>query len=341
MGKYLDFPIEITKHNWHDEILPVVSIFNWTYNHKDYVRKSLESILSQKTTFPVEIIIHDDASNDGTKEIILEYQNKYPQLFRNILHEENQYSQGNCIMKPLFQKPRGKYVALLHGDDYWIAYNKLQEQVEFLEANLDYGLVCTNFITYNQKKEVFQESKLIPFDTYYYEDCINWRNQIWTLTSCFRNDLIVDIPRLDEKQYFTGDRIIYLHISLQKKIKFLNECTSVYRILENSMSHFTTKYDSIEFSYKVANTMLFFLTKYPVKSDLYNRLFYKYARTIIKYSFINMNYRIFKNFCSKYPIKLANAYLFLNILILLSSNKIIFNSISFVYSKLFKKNIIT
>ena len=80
----------ITEQNWPIESKPVLTVFSWVYNHKDYIYESIESILRQKTNFKVEIIMHDDASNDGTKEIIIDYEKKYPRLFNNILHKKNQ-----------------------------------------------------------------------------------------------------------------------------------------------------------------------------------------------------------------------------------------------------------
>ena len=128
-------PILITEHKWTDDTTPVLSVFSWVYNHRDFIRESIESILMQKTNFKVEIIIHDDASNDGTAEIIREYEAKYPQLFNNILQKENQWSQGKSVMTPLFEKPKGRFIALTHGDDYWTDPLKLKKQVEFLENN--------------------------------------------------------------------------------------------------------------------------------------------------------------------------------------------------------------
>lgn len=128
-------PLRITEQVWPEGTVPVVSVFNWAYNHVEFIRESIESILVQETTFPVEIIIHDDASTDGTTEIIREYEAKYPQLFRNIIHTENQWSQGKSVMAPLFTSPRGDFVALTHGDDYWTSPHKLQNQVRLLEAD--------------------------------------------------------------------------------------------------------------------------------------------------------------------------------------------------------------
>ena len=130
----LPHPVRLTEQVWPEGTVPAVSVFNWAYNHVDFIRESIDSILMQETTFPVEIIIHDDASTDGTTEIIREYEAKYPQLFRNIIQTGNQWSQGKSVMDPMFTAPRGEFIALAHGDDYWTSPHKLQKQVVLLES---------------------------------------------------------------------------------------------------------------------------------------------------------------------------------------------------------------
>ena len=97
--------------------MPVVTIRCITYNHHNFIRHAIEGFLMQETTFPVEIIIHDDASTDGTAEIVKEYAEKQPQLFRTILQKENQYSSGGWpkVRKMLFSMCRGKFIALCEG----------------------------------------------------------------------------------------------------------------------------------------------------------------------------------------------------------------------------------
>ncbi len=133
----LPVPVRITEQVWPEGTVPVVSVFNWAYNHVEFIRQSIESILIQETTFPVEIIIHDDASTDGTTEFIREYEAKYPQLFRNIIQTENQWSQGKSVMEPMFTAPRGEFVALTHGDDYWTSPQKLENQAKWMWAYPD------------------------------------------------------------------------------------------------------------------------------------------------------------------------------------------------------------
>jgi glycosyltransferase involved in cell wall biosynthesis len=137
LGDRLSSPVRLIYQSWPEGTLPVVSVFNWVYNHADYIRESIESILNQETTFPVEIIIHDDASTDGSTQIIREYESKYPHLFRNILQKDNQWSQGKCVVRPLFEMPRGGYVALTHGDDYWTDFQKLETQFHYMIENQD------------------------------------------------------------------------------------------------------------------------------------------------------------------------------------------------------------
>lgn len=115
---------------------PVVSICCITYNHEKYIRDAIEGFLMQETDFPIEIIIHDDASTDSTPDIIREYVDKYPNLFVPIFQTENQYSQGKRIYGTfVLPRARGKYIALCEGDDYWISPHKLQRQVEYMEAH--------------------------------------------------------------------------------------------------------------------------------------------------------------------------------------------------------------
>lgn len=120
---------------------PFVSICCITYNHEAYIRSALDGFLSQKTDFLFEILIHDDASQDGTADIIREYERRYPGQIRPILREENQYSKGISNISIFnFPRARGKYIAMCEGDDYWTDPYKLQKQIDYLEAHPDCAL---------------------------------------------------------------------------------------------------------------------------------------------------------------------------------------------------------
>ncbi len=120
---------------------PIVSIICVAYNQAEFIRQTLDGFIMQKTNFPFDVIIHDDASTDGTADIIREYANKYPKIIKPIFQTENQYSKNTPILsKYVWPKIRSKYVAMCDGDDYWCDENKLQKQVDFLDSHPDFSI---------------------------------------------------------------------------------------------------------------------------------------------------------------------------------------------------------
>lgn len=147
---------------------PLISIACITYNHEKYIRRCIEGFLNQKTSFEIEIIIHDDASTDNTANIVKEYADKYPNLILTILQTENKFSEGIKIW-PTFVYPRarGKYIAFCEGDDYWTDPLKLQKQSDFLEANPEYSL-CSHetFYTYIDDPDGLRKFAAIMYHNY-------------------------------------------------------------------------------------------------------------------------------------------------------------------------------
>lgn len=129
----LDTAVAIKLQRWPKDVKPVVSISLTVYNQKKFVAQAIESFLEQETTFPVEILINDDASTDGTSDIVKRYQEKYPSLIRVTCQVENQFSKGRMVNEFNFIKAKGDYVALCHGDDFWIDRRKLEKQVAVMK----------------------------------------------------------------------------------------------------------------------------------------------------------------------------------------------------------------
>ena len=125
---------EIIK-SWYDS-RPIVSILCGTYEHSKYISNAIDGMVAQRTSFPFEIIIRDDGSNDGTADIVKEYSEKYPRIIRPILEKCNNYPKEKSIFV-MREKAQGKYFAYCEGDDYWIDPNKLEKQVSLLEENLN------------------------------------------------------------------------------------------------------------------------------------------------------------------------------------------------------------
>ncbi len=118
-----------------------VTVWLSTYNQEKYIRKALDSIFMQETDFPFEVVAADDCSTDGTQDVILEYQSRYPEILKTYFTPENI---GNCqktvnaFKDGLF---RGEYVTMLEGDDYWLEKDRLQILVDFLDAHPEYVFV--------------------------------------------------------------------------------------------------------------------------------------------------------------------------------------------------------
>lgn len=179
--------------------LPVmVSICCITYNQIEYIRDALEGFVNQKTDFGYEVLIHDDASTDGTAQVIREYADRYPELFRPILQVENQYSKGltNISGTYNFPRARGRYIAMCEGDDYWTDETKLQRQVDFLEAHPDCSLVLHSARVDVQGRAVTEHS-MRPYDRdrkITSEEIIDKTSGYPTASLMFRADMVKNLP---------------------------------------------------------------------------------------------------------------------------------------------------
>lgn len=118
---------------------PLVSVCVPTFQHRPYISQCLESILMQKTDFPFEILIGEDFSTDGTREICMSYAEKYPEKIRLFLRDgknkfiRNGKKTGRYNHLGLYKEARGKYVCIIDGDDYWLNPEKLSHEVELME----------------------------------------------------------------------------------------------------------------------------------------------------------------------------------------------------------------
>lgn len=127
---------------------PLVSVLCHTFNHHLYLEDALRGFLIQRTTFPFEIILHDDASTDGTDNIIRSYVKDYPKIIKPVLQLENQYSKGTKPSLLSFPYAKGQYLALCEGDDFWINPKKLQKQIDLAKKNSNILLFFHSAISY-------------------------------------------------------------------------------------------------------------------------------------------------------------------------------------------------
>lgn len=257
-------------------IEPVLSICCITYNHEKYIGKCLESFISQKVSFPIEIVISNDCSTDNTQEIINDFKERYPALIRDISPSKNLGAINNFYYA--LSQCKGKYIAYCEGDDYWIDEYKLQSQIDFLEENSEYGMCYTRRKNYIQEKNVFQKRAREHIDSVGREipdvyDLLNNVNPIGTLTVCMRKDLYMDYIREvnpSEKGWLLGDYPIWLWFSINSKIGYIPKETAVYRILSESASHSRDVEKEIRFRESVQKIKEYYAEHYGLVLPYWN-----------------------------------------------------------------------
>jgi glycosyltransferase involved in cell wall biosynthesis len=171
---------------------PLLSIICPTYNHENFLAQTLDGFLLQRTNFPFEILVNDDASTDGTAAILASYVERHPDIIRPFYHETNQFQQGKTCTLELFNAARGRYIAYCEGDDYWTDPDKLQTQVDFLEAHRDYVITYHDAMAFDGTGDQgIQLQGKLRRDASAME--LQKGRPISTLTACFRN-VIHELP---------------------------------------------------------------------------------------------------------------------------------------------------
>ena len=185
----------------------------------------------QKTNFPFEIIIHDDASTDKTLDILKEYELKYPNIIKVIYQKENQYSKRvkGIMARFTFPHARGKYIAMCEGDDYWTDPLKLQKQVDYMSGHEDCNLVFTDVqLLEGTENKRYPNWASITKDTYEFKDLAE-RNVITTCTVLFRNPYQNNEIQNWLEHFNIGDYPLYLFLLRSGYAYFLKDITAVYR----------------------------------------------------------------------------------------------------------------
>jgi len=215
-----------------DEKTPLVSVCCLAYNHAPYIRQCLDGFMMQKCDFPFEVLIHDDASTDGTADVIREYEAKYPDIIKPIYQTENQYSKGVGVTR-VYQFPRakGKYIALCEGDDYWTDPNKLQRQVDFLEAHEDVSMCFhdakTIDIDGNNKgnHRRYSKDQYVPIE----DMILNGGGFCPTASLVFRTKYIKSGYPDFCQNFYVGDYPLQLYLLAKGKVYYFDNEMSVYR----------------------------------------------------------------------------------------------------------------
>ncbi len=210
-----------------------VSVVCNAYNHGKYIRDTLEGFVMQKTSFPFEVLVHDDASTDNTADIIREYEAKYPDLIKPIYQTENQYSKG---IRPgaAFQYPRakGKYIAFCEGDDYWTDPLKLQKQYDALESHPEIDICAhkTRVIKAKNGKTVRYIAPSNKDTVLTIEDVIYGEGDYVCTNSLMFKPHVIHNPK-EFRQQLMLDYTMQIQGSLNGGMLYLDDCMSVYRYM--------------------------------------------------------------------------------------------------------------
>lgn len=233
--------LKIHEQKWPEGTKPLVTVRCITYNHAKYIEDAINSFLTQNTNFPVEICVYDDASNDGTSEILKEYQSKYPSIIKLSIAKENTFnnpSRGKIMME--FDKSfQGDYVAMCEGDDYWISDTKLQSQVNLMLQYPMLKLVGGRaLIKSNDRETSVEPSEGIDLKLL---DSHNFFKGIWlhTCTRLICREFLINFKEsVDPDFHYDFGFVLFIMRAVmmnKAKISSVNDVVSVYRIHENGL----------------------------------------------------------------------------------------------------------
>ncbi|MDA3874955.1 MAG: glycosyltransferase [Kiritimatiellae bacterium] len=233
LSKYQKTPVVEYKNSVSEECpRPIVSCRVITYQHKEYIGKCLDGILMQQTDFPFEVVVGEDDSNDGTREICKEYADKHPNKIRLFLNSRENNIQVEGKPSAHFQsiytvkQCRGEFVAYCEGDDYWIDPLKLQRQVNFMRRHLDVsacGHHCVH-ITKNFSKlhRPFEENRFFDKIDLYFDQIIT------TSTVMYKKFEFTEYPFAYSCEYYGGDKLSWLFHASRGRLAFLSDIMAVH-----------------------------------------------------------------------------------------------------------------
>jgi glycosyltransferase involved in cell wall biosynthesis len=223
--------------NIDDYIENEVCVCITNFNKALYLEEALNSVIRQKYNGKIHIIIVDDCSQDNSKSIILNFQNMYPKLITAYFNSSNLGIIKNFIK--ISKLAKGKFISFLDSDDYWIDNHKIQKQVDLIKLDNKVGIIHTNYLIISDNKILNKKVSFIPTG-YVYEDLILNNFIIHSSILIKKNQLTEAIEKLEKlnwENFYHNDYPLYLMVSIQAKINYLNEKTIVYRRLESSASH--------------------------------------------------------------------------------------------------------
>src|ERR1700730_6534609 len=251
---------------------PLVSVVIITYNQEKYLAAAIESVLNQEVSFKYEVIIGEDCSTDGTREIVSTYQRRHPNLIRVITSDRNVGMVRNFVRTS--RACAGTFLAFCEGDDYWHRRDKLQLQVQYLENHADCGLVCSNF----DVKDVTKGTVIKNFLTYKkWEVAETFRLADWvsdtttapvlTLTVMLRRNVFEKVINADPYLYDSDSFLMYdwqlwAEIAEVSNVGYISDSLATYNVSKDSVNPSKDIEKALRFSVSGCEAGLYLCKKY-------------------------------------------------------------------------------
>lgn len=246
---------------------PVITVSMLTYNQVKYVAQAIESVLMQECNVPFELLIGDDFSTDGTRDVIMQYATKYPDIIIPVFTDKNVGAAKNG--SNLKKHVHGQIISVLDGDDYWIDKHVLQKQYDIFMQNPDVDFVCAKAKCYIQAKGEFEgtlgfagaEDLLTMFET---------NRDVAAPTIAYRTEAMKQCKQ--ESSWFVEHNCFFdttyaYWFAMNHKLKFVDEVWAVYRVLPNSACHATDAKTEMKYMRRYLDVKLRFILEHHIPVD--------------------------------------------------------------------------
>ena len=270
---------------------PVVSVITLTYNHAPWITAAIEGVLNQQVDFPIELIVAEDCSTDGTREIVFDFQQRYPDVVRIVTSDMNVGGHSNGLRA--HGHCRGEFVAYCEGDDYWNDTSMLKKQIGFLLEHPDYGMVHTHANLYKAstgklKRDALQVPRNLRDDQAYY-DILSRRREIVTSSVCVRKSVLDEVfdrnPECSSARFLMGDTQRWLELSRLAKVKCFHDPMVTHGRLEESYTNSKDKSKVLAFTLSIRDLQYHYLHKYECPADISHQVRQRMSLSVLERSF--------------------------------------------------------
>jgi len=271
-----------------------------TYNHAPYIAQAIEGVLQQKTDFPFELVIGEDFSTDGTRDIVFEYQKGYPDIIRVITSNKNVGSKENSLRTT--RACQGKYIAWCEGDDYWHNPFKLQKQVDYLERDPECGFVYSSYDIYHaaSRKKIPDFIKYRKWEMPEHlqiSDFIEKNEVGFGILTCtvmarwsIYKQIIESDPYLHQSgKFLMGDTQLWAEISHISRVHYIPESLATHIITEESATRSKDPKKALRFRNSQIELGFYLYTKYNLPERIRNTLESNWCDCSLRLAFYERN----------------------------------------------------